>query len=206
MSTSRGPGEPGPTIDFPPEVELLLKLENLKEVARQNPLGISPRRELVAEHSWHIALGVVLLAEYSPVPISIDRAVSLAMIHDIVEVYAGDTFAFGDRVAGQKDREASALERIRQTSSAGGVQLVADLWQEYEDQLTPEARFVKGVDALLPILLNYTNISHSSWKEHGVPAQKVRARLGRAAESLGVLAALGYQMIDSGVLQGVLQE
>jgi putative hydrolases of HD superfamily len=151
-----------------------------------------------------MALSVPLLAQFSPEPIDIARASLLATVHDICESFVGDTFAFGPDKAGQHSRERAAMEALRASSSSPAIQLIVDLWEEYEDQATPEARFVKGMDAFLPILLNFTNVKNSSWTEHKVEADQVRRRLDRARASISSLAKLNDQMIDQAQVEGYL--
>jgi putative hydrolase of HD superfamily len=191
---------------LPIEVSLLRHLEVLKELDRQNPLGCAPRKENVAEHSWHIGIGVILLAQYGPPDLDVARAVLLATVHDVVEAFVGDTFAFGNDVAGQQSREESAAAEIRSRFAGPGAALLVDLWDEYESQSTPEAKFVKGIDAFLPILLNFVNPEHSSWREHSVAASKVTKRLERVASSLGPLADLNRRMIAEAVTEGILAD
>jgi putative hydrolases of HD superfamily len=192
--------------DLPRDVQLLQKLEELKHISRQNPVGDGSRKELVGEHSWYIALAVILLARYSPVPIDAGRAVLLAVVHDVVEAFVGDTFAFGSGVVDQKEREERGMAAMRQTfSDCHAAAELADLWDEYEAQATPEAKFVKGLDAFVPILLNFTAIESSSWKEHGVEAEKVLKRLGRVEEHIGGLADINKAMIANAKSGGYLK-
>ena len=167
--------------DLPEEVKLLLQFEVLKELKRQNPLAMAERKERVGEHSWHLALSVLLLAEFASEPIDIARAALLAIVHDTVEAFVGDTFAFGPDVSGQWSREHQAMKGLKESFDSKAIHRLVDLWQEYEDQETSEARFVKGMDAFLPIVLNYMNVEHSSWSQHGVHSDQVRKRLGCVA-------------------------
>lgn len=192
--------------NLPPEVVLLFELEKLKDIARQNPLSSGTRRELVGEHSWHIALGVLLLAEFSPEEVDIAHAVLLAIVHDVAEAFVGDTFAFdAAAVSTQHDREQTAMAELgeRYKASPAAFRLI-ELWEEYEAQETPEARFVKGIDAFIPIFLNYSNIDQSSWIQHKVEAAKVLKRLNRVQREIGPLADINSQMIASAVTDGYL--
>jgi len=181
---------------LPEEAQLLLTFDTLKDVERQNPLAGNSRRERVGEHSWHLALSVPILAEFATEPIDIARATLIAIVHDLAECFVGDTFAFGPDVASQHDREHAAMRHLLASSHSPAVKRIAELWNEYEDQKSPEARFVKGMDAFLPILLNHTNIENSSWAEHGVQAAQVQKRLDRVRASIGDLAEVCDRMID----------
>lgn len=191
---------------LPEAARLLFDIEVLKDVERQNPNANGVRRELVAEHSWFIAMGVVLLAEFSPQKIDVARAVLLATVHDVVEAFVGDTFAFGAEVATQHSREHNAMTQLREKYDGNtAVERLVDLWNEYENQETAEAKFVKGIDAFMPIVLNYSNIEQSSWLQHGVEGSKVLKRLARVEESLGILAAINKSMIAQAISDGYLK-
>jgi putative hydrolase of HD superfamily len=191
---------------LPEAARLLLDIEALKDVERQNPNVNGVRRELVAEHSWFVAIGVVLLAEFSPEKIDIARAVLLATVHDVVEAFVGDTFAFGAEVSTQHGREHGAMAELRVKYRGNmAVERLVDLWEEYENQETPEAKFVKGIDAFSPIVLNYSNIEQSSWLLHQVEGAKVFKRLARAEGVLGELAEINKSMIAQAIEDGYLK-
>src|SRR5215813_5336036 len=195
----------GIMASLPEEVSLLLKLERLDEVERQNPLASSARKERVGEHSWFIALSVALLADYAPEPIDISKATLIAIVHDVVEAFVGDTFAFGPDVVDQHDREHAAMEKVLAECSSPAVERLVALWDEYEAQKTPEARFVKGLDAFVPILFNFANVEHSSWLEHGVHASQVQQRVDRVRQAIGDLAAINDKMIQQAQHDGDLK-
>ena len=192
--------------DLPEELAVLLGFEPLKDLERQNPLRDGDRRERVAEHSWPLALAALLLADYSPEPIDVAKAALLAVLHDAAEAFVGDTFAYDPAaIVGKKEREAQAMQDLRgRHPNSASVNRLVDLWEEYEAQDTPEARFVKGMDALCPIVLNFSNAEHSSWVEHSVRADDVRARLKRVRDTLSGLAAVCDQMIDQAEADGHL--
>jgi putative hydrolases of HD superfamily len=200
-------GEPNAGIidDMPEEARLLLRLDALKDLARQNPLVQGERKERVAEHSWNVALAVALLSGYAAEPIDVGRATLLATVHDVVEAFVGDTFAFGPDVVSKEEREHGAMDRLEASTDSAAVHALVALWREYERQDTPEARFVKGMDAFLPILHNYSNIAHSSWTEHGVRADQVRQRLNKVRDSITILAAVNDRMIDDAQARGYLK-
>ncbi|HEY2241260.1 MAG TPA: HD domain-containing protein [Streptosporangiaceae bacterium] len=190
---------------LPEEAELVLMFDKLKDVERQNPLAYNARRERVGEHSWHLALCVPILAEFATEPIDVARATLIAVVHDLAERFVGDTFAFGSDVVGQHDRERGAMEQLLGSSNSISVKRIVELWNEYEDQKSPEARFVKGLDAFLPILLNSTNIKNSSWADHGVRAEQVQKRLDKVRSSIGDLAAVCDRMISDAKHDGQLR-
>jgi putative hydrolase of HD superfamily len=189
---------------LPPEVKLLLTLEQLKDEERNNPLACNTRKERVAEHSWFVALSIPLLAQYSPEPLDVPKATLLAIVHDLAEAFVGDSFAFGPDVAQQHSREHDAMNKVRASADSTAIQSLVDLWLEYEAQETAEARFVKGMDAFIPILLNFTNIKSSSWVEHGVNADQVRMRLAKIRDHIGALAGINDEMINQAQAEGYL--
>jgi putative hydrolase of HD superfamily len=186
------------------EQRFALSLDGLKEIARQNPIAAGERQERVAEHSWHVALCVMLLHEAAPESVDIGHAVQLALVHDLAELYVGDTFAFGDDIVDQHDREHRAIAKLRSETDSEAVRTLVRLWDEYEAQASPEAQFVKAMDAYLPIVLNFTNVSHSSWRRHHVAANQVRERLAKVSDSLGDLAHQCEEWIDEAQMKGDL--
>jgi putative hydrolase of HD superfamily len=186
------------------EEDFALFVDRLKDVERQNPLSAGVRRERVAEHSWHVAIGVMLFHHIAPEPFDVGRAVQMALLHDLAEAYVGDAFAFGENIVGHNDREHAAMERLRAEKSSPAIQAIVDLWDEYEAQATPEARFVKAMDVYLPISLNHANMDESSWKAHTVAAEQVRRRLLGVRTTLGELAARCDAWIDDANEKGYL--
>jgi len=191
------------THDIQDDLGFLLRLDGLKEIQRQNPLSTSDRRENVAEHSWHVAIAAMLMSGYAQEKIDVAQAVALAVVHDVVELLVGDTFAFGDGVADQAQREEAAMSRLDSHASPAVREMVR-FWREYEEQQTPEARFVKGLDAVLPIALNFTNLGQSSWAKYGVEKEKVQARLDTHGDP-GLLRGPAMQMIEAAHDKGVLK-
>lgn len=193
------------TVKLTPEFEFLLRLDELKDLERQNPLASSPRREGVAEHCWSVALATILMRDEARDEIDLGHAVLLAVVHDVVEQFVGDTFAFGSETHGQFAREHEAMARLENDhDESPGILRVIELWREYEDQKTPEARFVKGLDALLPIAQNYRNLEHSSWLKHHVAADQVMTRLNYHGDVGDTLRPFGEKMIADAKEQGYL--
>jgi putative hydrolase of HD superfamily len=190
-------------VDIPVELRFLLELDALKDVERQNPLSSGTRRERVAEHSWHLAIAAILLRDSVDSNVDLGHAALLAVVHDVVESLVGDTFAFGDDTDGQYDREHAAMNSLRDKYDSKAIRRLIDIWEEYEQQESAEAKFVKGLDALLPIAQNYQNLEHSSWRRHGVTADRVYARLNNHGD-VGKLRAVGEEMIASAKNQGFL--
>ncbi len=178
----------------------------LSEIARQTLLPASRRRENDAEHSWHLCLMAITLAEHSNHPVDLARVLRMLIIHDLVEIDAGDTYAYDAAgMVGQHEREARAADRIFGLLPADqGVDLRA-CWEEFEARLTPEARFAAAVDRLQPVLLNILT-DGEKWREHGVTRAKVIARNQHAREGAEAVWAHALAMLDDAVARGVLPE
>ena len=156
-----------------------LEIDRLKGVERQNHLADGSRRENTAEHSWHLGMAVALFAPFADEPVDLAAAITMALIHDIVEIDAGDTFAYdeGEAAASKDAREAAAADRLYGLlPTAAGARLRA-LWDSYERGDSPEARLVMAVDRLAPVLLNLTE-GGTTWREHGITYERVVARNG----------------------------
>lgn len=196
-------GRSNAEFDLPEDMKFVLDLDQVKEIERQNPLASGSRRERVAEHSWHLAVAAIVLEENAAEEIDLGHAALLAICHDFVERYVGDTFAYGDAAADQCDRERAAIDRLKKATDLPGVRKLIAYWEEYERQDSPAARFVKGLDAILPIALNFANPEHSSWRQHEVAAEKVRARLSAHGDA-GQLRKCGEEMIETAFQRGDL--
>ena len=158
-------------------VDFILELDKLKGVLRKTrPIGL-PRYENSAEHSWQIAMLAASLAEYAVEPIDLDRVVAMLLVHDIGEIDAGDTIVYVEE--GWEERKAA--ERAAVTRIFGMLEEPArsrfmSLWQEFEDGLTPEARFAHAADRAMPVLLNLAN-EGQSWRENGISHERVIRRV-----------------------------
>ncbi|KAA1422982.1 HD domain-containing protein [Mumia zhuanghuii] len=172
------------------QLTFIAEADRLKTVLRASPLAAADRRENDAEHSWHLALMVLLLSEYADEPIDVGHAMRLVIIHDLVEIYAGDSPVFdAAAVLDQREREESAAERLFALLPADQAREIRELWDEFESGATPEARFGKAMDRLEPMLLNWLN-EGGTWRMPGATVERVRAReagVVAAATTLGVV-------------------
>lgn len=160
------------------QLDFILELDRLKSVYRKALVKCDNNRfENSAEHSWHIALLAQSLAQYASEPININRIVTMLLIHDIVEIDAGDTFAFApvEQLDAQSDKELAAAERIFGLLPESQYQAMKTLWLEFEAANTADARFAKAMDRILPLLQNMQN-EGGSWAQHGVKRSQVMAR------------------------------
>jgi putative hydrolase of HD superfamily len=176
----------------------------LSEIMRQALLPTSRRRENDAEHSWHLCLMTLVLAEHSNQPVNIARVLRMLIIHDLVEIDAGDTYAYDTaRLAGQHEREALAADRIFGLLPPDqGAELRA-AWEEFEARQTPEAKFAAAVDRLQPILLNILT-GGEKWREHGVTRKMVVARNQHAKDGADAVWQHALTLLDDAVARGLL--
>jgi putative hydrolases of HD superfamily len=176
----------------------------LAEIRRQTLLPVSRRPENDAEHSWHLCLMAITLAEHSNVPVDLARVLRMLIIHDLVEIDAGDTYAYDVAgQAGQHEREARAAERIFGLLPSDQAAALRAAWDEFEARLTPEARFAAALDRLQPVLLNLLS-EGVKWREHGVTRPRVIARNAHAQEGSAALWAHALAMLDEAVATGKL--
>jgi putative hydrolase of HD superfamily len=170
------------------QLGFIVEVDQLKTVLRASTLASAPRRENDAEHSWHLALMVLVLAEYADEPIDVGHTIRLVIVHDLVEIYAGDTPLYDDALrVDQVERELAAADRLFALLPAEQAVEFRALWDEFEARVTPEARFAKAVDRLEPNILNWM-ASGGTWRTPGVTVDTVRARtadIGRASAALG---------------------
>lgn len=157
-------------------MKFALEMDKEKGIGRQTYILNALRKENDAEHGWHLALMTMLLAEYSNEPIDIGRTVEMVVIHDVVEIDAGDTYAYDDAGNATKaEREKRAADRIFGILPKEQDKYFMDLWLEFEEASTPEARFATAIDSVQPLMLNDAS-DGLAWREHEVTASKVRER------------------------------
>jgi len=187
------------------QVGFILEVDKLKEVFRQTLCTQSRRAENDAEHSWHLCLAVIVLAEHANEPrLDVLRVLKMLIIHDLVEIDAGDTFAYDTaRIAGQHEREARAADRIFGLLPADQRDEFRGLWNEFEEKATPEAKFAAAIDRFQPVLLNCST-EGAAWKRHGVTADRVVARNAEIASGSAGLWDKAAAMIRQAVKSGNL--
>ncbi|MEU0488785.1 HD domain-containing protein [Nocardiopsis changdeensis] len=184
------------------QLRFLLEVDKLKRILRQNLLVDGSRRENSAEHSWHLALTARTFAEYAPEGTDIDRVVEMLVLHDIVEIDAGDTFLF-DQVNSQTqaERERAAADRIFPLLPEDQAEAARALWEEFEARVTPEARFARAVDRLSPMLANWHN-EGGTWVRFGITRAQVMEKVKLIAEGSEALGAYATALIDDADRRG----
>lgn len=155
------------------QLALLIELDQLKSVLRRTRVKSADRRlENSGEHSWHVALMAVLMQEHANAPIDIARVMKMLLIHDVVEIDAGDTFVYDVAASKeQEQKELKAAERLFGMLPSDQGEELFSLWKEFEAAQSDDAKYAKALDRLIPMLLNYHN-DGQSWKEHGVTREQ----------------------------------
>jgi len=180
------------------QVQFLVESEKLKAVLRRNSPAKSERCENSAEHSWSLALMALIFAEHADQPLDLLRVLKMVLIHDIVEIDAGDTDAFDAAANASKvDRENRAAERIFSLLPSGQGSEFRGIWQEFEASVSPEAAFANALDRLLPLVQNFQN-GGKSWREQGVTSQQSRGRSQPIANSSSALWEYACSLLAEG--------
>lgn len=169
------------------QFEFCREIDKEKFIGRQTYLTDRNRKENDAEHAWHMALMAVLLSEYSNEPIDVLKTVTMLLLHDLVEIDAGDTYAYDEEAKKtQKQRELAAADRIFGLLPEDQQEKLRGLWEEFEAESTPEARFARTLDNIQPTMLNAATDGRS-WAERGVRLSQILGRnqnTGRGSETL----------------------
>jgi putative hydrolase of HD superfamily len=185
-------------------LRFVLEADALKRVARRSYIASGERHENSAEHSWHLALMALVLAGYAAEPIDVGRVVAMAILHDLVEIDAGDTFIYDDAARAEKESaEREAADRLFGLFH-GGDELRA-IWEEFEADTTAEARFARALDRLEPLLLNHANRGQP-WREHGITVDRVRAINSVIGKGSPELWEAARSLIDDALAHGWLPD
>ncbi len=186
------------------QLAFLVEADRLKAVERANPLVDGSRRENSAEHSWHIALMAAVLAERSDGPVDLGRALCLCLVHDLVEIDAGDTPPWDTAGRATKaEREAAAADRLFALLPADQAATFRGWWDESEAAETPEARLARAVDSLAPLVVNHAE-GGRLWREKGRTEADVRARNARLEGWVPALVPVVDALVDDAVEKGWL--
>lgn len=185
------------------QLAFLVTLDRLKAVQRRN-YTLAGRRENSAEHSWHVAIAAMLLAEHAHGEVNLLRVLELLLVHDVVEIEAGDTYVYDHEARKlQEAREADAARRLFGLLPPDQEAYVLQLFEEFTHGRTPEARFARSLDRLLPVLLNAAT-GGRSWREHGVRASQVLARNAEVAQGSQALWEAVQKIMAQAQAQGLL--
>ena len=158
------------------EIEFIIELDKMKSTFRQTSLIDKSRRENDAEHSWHIAIMAMVLSEYANEDINICKVIKMLLVHDLVEIYAGDTFCYDEVGNSDKsERELKAADKIFGMLPSSKGKSLRELWEEFEEMNTKESLFANSMDRLEPFLINYYT-EGGTWKEHDISKEQVYKR------------------------------
>lgn len=187
------------------QLAFLREADRLKAVLRQSRIIDGSRRENSAEHSWHLALMSFVLHDYAPAGADLGRVTAMLLVHDLVEIDAGDLFAYAGAPAQarQEAAERAAADRIFALLPAGQAGEVRALWDEFEERRSPEARFARALDRLQPMLANYAQ-GGGTWAEHGVTADQVLVKVALIEDGSPALGAFARDLVQSSVQRGIL--
>ena len=187
------------------QVAFLIEADKLKQVLRRTPLADSSRRENSAEHSWHLIVAAIVLLEHSAGDVNLLHVLEMLAVHDLVEIDAGDTFAYDAQdLVTKEERELAAAERIFGLLPPDQASRVRSLWDEFEAQQTPDARFANAMDRLQPLLQNAC-AQGGSWRDHDLQREQVLQRMAPIESALPAAWPLVLKIVDDFCASGVLR-
>lgn len=188
------------------QLQFIVEIDRLKRVLRRTLVADSSRQENSAEHSWHLAVMAGLLHEHAPEGVDLARSVRMVLVHDLVEIDEGDTFAYDDAaLVGKADRERLCAERVFGMLPADQSAELRALWDEFEEGRTAEARYANALDRLQPLLQNLET-EGGTWRLYGVRVPQVRARMAPVLDALPALWPIVERGIERGIREGWLRE
>jgi putative hydrolases of HD superfamily len=187
------------------QIAFLIEADKLKHVLRRTPLGDSSRRENSAEHSWHLVVAAIVLLEHSTDRVNLLRVLEMLAVHDLVEIDAGDTFAYDAQdLVTKAERELAAAERIFGLLPPDQALRLRSLWDEFEAQETPDARFANALDRLQPLLQNACS-QGGSWRDHDLEREQVLRRMAPIESAVPAAWPLVLKIVDDFCSSGVLR-
>lgn len=186
------------------DMEFIVELDKMKTILRQTSIIGDERREDDAQHSWHISLMAMILAEYTNEEVDLGKVIKMLLTHDLVEIYAGDTFCY-DKVGNddKKERELLAAEKIFGILDEDKGKELRLLWDEFEEMETKEALFAAAMDRLQPMLSNYNN-EGGTWKKFNVAKSDIYKRIAPVKESSDILWNFVQTMIEDAHKKGLI--
>lgn len=187
------------------QIAFIIEIDEMKRILRMNLHADGSRRENDAEHSWHLAVMAMLLEEYCADKVDIGRVIKIALVHDLVEVYAGDTFAYDSKgYEDKEEREKQSADKLFGMLEPEQGAYFRALWDEFEAKETPEARYANAVDRLQPLLLNYLTDGHT-WKLGDVHAPQILKRMDIIRTATPELWHIVEGIIETSIEKGILK-
>ncbi len=188
------------------QITFIMEIDKLKTILRQTSLMDNSRRENSAEHSWHLAVMALTLGEYAPPHTDMTHVIKMVLVHDIVEIDAGDTFAYDAQgYTDKNEREEQAAARIFGLLPDEQRDQLTALWHEFEAVSTPESRFANALDRLEPLLGNYMT-GGGSWHKAGVTLAKIQKRMEPIAAVSTELGDYVQHILDDSIAKGYIRE
>ena len=186
------------------DMEFIIELDKMKSILRQTSLINEDRREDDAQHSWHITVMAMVLSEYSNEKVDVCKVMKMLLTHDLVEIFAGDTFCY-DEVGNsdKREREVAAAEKIFGMLDEDKGKELRALWDEFEEMKTPEALFAASMDRLQPMLNNYYN-DGGTWKKYDVAKSDIYKRINPVKETSDELWSFTENMIEDAFKKGFI--
>jgi len=181
------------------QIQFIIEIDKLKNILRQNLITDASRRENSAEHSWHLAMMAIVLADYAPPEVDLFRVIKMLLLHDLVEIDAGDTFCYD--LQGNQDkelRETQAADRLFGLLPPDQAPEIRGIWEEFEQQKTPEAQFATVLDRLQPFLQNQQT-QGGTWRIHHITPQQIFQRMA----PIKTFAPRLWDLIEQGINQGI---
>ncbi|MBR5363656.1 MAG: HD domain-containing protein [Oscillospiraceae bacterium] len=193
------------TQRFTSQIEFLVEMDKMKNIYRQTRVLHEDRAENDAEHAWHLAMLAIVLSEYANEPVDLKTVLKTVLIHDIVEIDAGDTYAYDAAGNATKaEREQKAADRLFGMLPEDQGREMRQLWDAFEAGSTPEARFANSLDRIQPLMLNYCKHGES-WRTHGTRREQVEKRIQRIFEGSQVLGDMAEELIRRAAEEGLLK-
>lgn len=188
------------------QIQFIVEVDKVKNIFRQTYLADGKRKENDAEHSWHLALSAILLKEYVSEEIDILKVITMVLIHDLVEIDAGDTYAYDSEGAKDKrEREEKAANRIFNILPTEQGQYFRKLWEEFEEYETEDAKYAHLLDNFQPMLLNDAS-KGKSWREHEVKKEQIYKRNERIADTSETIWEEMQRIVEKNIQQGNICE
>ena len=188
------------------QISFIKEIDKLKYIQRKTKLFNSDRPENDAEHSWHLAMMTIVLAEHSDKPIDVLKVLKMVLIHDIVEIDAGDTFIYDSTKSHTNtDEELVAAKRIFRLLPTEQAEEFIAIWEEFEESMTDEAKFAKSMDRFEPLLQNTSN-NGGTWTEFNVPYQKVYDKKKAIIHGSTAIWNYAENLINESVAKGILKK
>lgn len=188
------------------QISFLLEVDKMKKIYRQTHILGKERAENDAEHSWHLALMAFLLSEYANDKVDVAKVIKMVLVHDLVEIDAGDTYAYDEKGnASKRERELKAADRIFGLLPEEQGKELRDLWDEFEEYETPEAKYAHTLDNFQPLMLNNAN-GGGDWKDHKVRKSQIYKRNAKTGEGSREIWEYMAELIDENTKAGNIEE